>query len=187
MPSGFSRKAVAVADLWIASRSLPPEGGSHRDSFTVFSRKISVVASGTIAAEPQTKQLIIAIDGPSGAGKGTIARGSPHVSNIATSTPAPCPAPSPGRRWTRDSICRTRGHRRVRRRAASIWRRAARSSTARTFRSRSNAGDRRGGGDRCRHPAVQHRLVAPPPDMGRAGDIIVEGRESARSSFPMPT
>jgi hypothetical protein len=27
--SGFSRKAVAVVNLWIASRSLPPEGGSH--------------------------------------------------------------------------------------------------------------------------------------------------------------
>jgi hypothetical protein len=27
--SAFSRKAAAVANLWIASRSLPPEGGSH--------------------------------------------------------------------------------------------------------------------------------------------------------------
>jgi hypothetical protein len=27
--SGFSRKAAAVVNLWIASHSLPPEGGSH--------------------------------------------------------------------------------------------------------------------------------------------------------------
>ena len=27
--SGFSRQAMAVANLWIASRRLPPEGGSH--------------------------------------------------------------------------------------------------------------------------------------------------------------
>jgi hypothetical protein len=27
--SGFSRKAVAAVNLWITSRSLPPEGGSH--------------------------------------------------------------------------------------------------------------------------------------------------------------
>jgi hypothetical protein len=27
--SGFSRKAVAVANLWLASRILPAEAGSH--------------------------------------------------------------------------------------------------------------------------------------------------------------
>src|SRR6187549_907654 len=39
-----------------------------------FARCLFGATLRTMAAEPQTKKLIIAIDGPSGAGKGTIAR-----------------------------------------------------------------------------------------------------------------
>ena len=69
----------------------------------VLSRRMSAcytraLVNGTMDAQ---KRLVIAIDGPSGAGKGTIARAVARHLATGTSTPARCIARSRGRRRER--------------------------------------------------------------------------------------
>ena len=133
------------------------------------------------------RKLVIAIDGPSGAGKGTVARSDcARSSATATSTAARCIARSAGRRFA--TACRSTTRPPSRRSRSA---RASRSSSAGvtidgadvTRAIRTPEIDRAAAAV-ARLPRVRAVLVERQRALGAGGGIVMEGRDIGTVVFP---
>jgi cytidylate kinase len=139
-----------------------------------------------MAAESQAKQLIIAIDGPSGAGKGTIARELAarlqyrHVDTGAMYRAVAWKAREEGLDLKEESAVAALSER------AQFDLQTGRVAIDGTDVSQAIRTPEIDAAATtvARHPAVRRVLVARQQDMGRAGGVVMEGRDIGTVVFP---